>query len=534
MSVAFLVKDMNGRKEIFTDARQIDESNIIGIVQKAMVIHEANVARMTYLLNYEEGIQPLHREKTYRPDINCEAVDNVANEITEFKLGYNWGFPITLVQRGERDKSHPLKDYDGELPPISPEAQAITILNECYDAENASAKTQQLGRFVEICGVGYTYTDVKRNWKEGDSYFQHDVLDSRFAFVVKSSYYVDKRVMLGVSYFIDELGQKHITAITDDYFYELDSLYRIKKDGTFKKDKDGNIIVDWSVNSNIVKNTLGVIPIVEYFRSYDRMGCFERQISEMDNLNLLISDFSNDVDQNTQAVWHTNDVELTEVVEDKDGNKVISERRPKSNEWVHTQTTPDGKTPFIKPLSIDYDYSGMLQNILSRRALILQKCYVPQRTENTNGATGIATGDATGWSAAETQACKQEMITNSCKKNELKVVLAAIKASTNVPADSPLNDIKYSDIEINIKRQRTYEMTSKINAYATGVSHGLSPEQMVRAINLFNDPQQVIEDSKPYFKKYLDSTFKEEEKPDSFKLSGDNSDQVENSPNMTV
>ena len=528
---------MNGRKEIFTDVTEVNDENIIGIVQKAMAIHEANVARMTFLLNYEEGLQPLQREKTYRPDIDCKAVDNVANEITEFKLGYNWGFPITLVQRGERDQKNLLKDYNGSLPPISEKAQAITILNECYDAENCSAKTQKLGRFVEICGLGYTYTDVKADWKEGDSYFQNEVLDPRCAFIVKSSYYIDRRPMVGVSYFTDDLGQRHITAITKDYFYEMDSTYRLNKDGTFKKNRNGEAIVDWQLGKNVIKNTLGVIPIVEYFRSYDRMGCFERQISEMDNLNLLVSDFTNDVEQNTQAVWHTNDVDLTEVKEDADGNKIVSDHKPRSNEWIHTETTPDGKTPFIHALTIDYNYSGMLSNIMSRRALILQKCYVPQRTENTNGATGIATGDATGWSAAETQACKQEMITNSCKKNELKVVLAAIKASTNVPPDSPLNDIKYSDIEVNIKRQRTYEMTSKINAYATGVSHGLAPEHMIRVINLFNDPQQTIEDSKPYIKKYLESTFsgdEVEERPDSFKLNGDNSDQIENSPNMTV
>lgn len=528
---------MNGRKEIYTDVYEVNADNIIGIVEKAMAIHESNVARMTFLLNYEEGIQPISREKTYRPDIDCKAVDNVANEVTEFKLGYNWGFPITLVQRGERDKKNLLTDYEGELPPISKEAQAITLLNECYDAENSSAKTQKLGRFVEICGVGYTYVDVKKDWVDGDSYFQYEVLDPRCAFVIKSSRYVDKRVMVGVSFYTDELGQKHITAITKDAFYELDKLYRVKADGTLKTNKNGDVFVDWKLGDTITKNTLGMIPIIEYFRSYDRMGCFERQISEMDNLNLLISDFTNDVEQNTQAVWHTNDVDLTEVVEDAEGNKVKSEHKPKSNEWVHTFTTPDGKTPFIHALTIDYDYNGMLSNIASRRALILQKCYVPQRTENTNGATGIATGDATGWSAAETQACKQEMITNSCKKNELKVVLAAIKASTKVPEDSPLQEIKYSDIEINIKRQRTYEMTAKINAYATGVSHGLAPEHLIRQINFFDDPQQVAEDSKPYIKKYLESTFsgdEQETKPDSFKLDGDNSDQIENSPNMTV
>ena len=245
---------MNGRKEIYTDVYEVNADNIIGIVEKAMATHEANVARMTFLLNYEEGVQPISREKTYRPDIDCKAVDNVANEVTEFKLGYNWGFPITLVQRGERDKKNLLTDYEGELPPISKEAQAITLLNECYDAENSSAKTQKLGRFVEICGIGYTYVDVKKDWVDGDSYFQYEVLDPRCAFVIKSSRYVDKRVMVGVSFYTDELGQKHITAITKDAFYELDKLYRIKSDGTLKKNKNGDVIVDWRLGDIITAN----------------------------------------------------------------------------------------------------------------------------------------------------------------------------------------------------------------------------------------------------------------------------------------
>lgn len=527
----------NGRLEIFTDERTVNAENIISVLESAFVKHEVNVARMNFLLNYEEGVQPLQRKKTYRPDIDCVAVDNLANEITEFKLGYNWGFPITLVQRGERDKDNLLNNLDEEVPPISKEAQAITIINECYDAENSSAKTQKLGRFIEICGIGYTYVDGKSEWNEGDSYFQYEVLDPRYAFVVRSAYYLDKRVMVGVSYSVDTLGQKHITAITKDAVYRINSLYRFNKNGEIRKDRKGNVIVDWEVDDKIIANPLGIIPITEYIRSYDRMGCFERQISEMDNLNLLVSDFTNDVDQNTQAVWHTNDVDLQETATDDEGRTVTKEHKPRSNEWVHTFTTPDGKTPFIKPLTIDYDYNGMLSNIVSRRALILQKCYVPQRTENTNGATGIATGDATGWSAAETQACKQEMITKSCKRNELKVVLAVIKKSPNVEADSPLNEVEYSDIEINVKRQRTYEMTAKINAYATGVKHGIAPEHMIYAINMFDDPQQTYEDSKPYIKKFLESTFtspEEETRPDEDKLNGDNADQIDNSPNIMV
>lgn len=66
---------------------------------------------------------------------------------------------------------------------------------------------------------------------------------------------------------------------------------------------------------------------------------------------------------------------------DKDGTPHITEkvRKPKSGEWMQTYTSADGKTPIVEPLAINYDYTGMLNNIQSRRQIILQKCNVPQR-----------------------------------------------------------------------------------------------------------------------------------------------------------
>ena len=43
------------------------------------------------------------RQKKYRKDIDCKCVDNVAHEISKFHIGYKWGVPITIVQRGEKD-----------------------------------------------------------------------------------------------------------------------------------------------------------------------------------------------------------------------------------------------------------------------------------------------------------------------------------------------------------------------------------------------------------------------------------------------
>lgn len=500
----------NGRAVIFTDVLEVNSENVGEIVRKAMEQHTLNSSIIEKLIKFEAGEQPIVRTKKYRPDIDCKCVDNVANEITDFKLSYNWGNPITLVMRE--------KDSDNKT--IS---KAVAELNKCFDAQDYKSKQQELARYVEIGGIGYTFIDVNTEYEDGESPFTIDVLDPKCTFIVRSSYYLDKRVMLAVTYYCSSDGTKHYTCFSKDRRYELNNLYE-------HKERSGE------------SNPLGIIPINEWFRSYDRMGCFERQIDEMNNLNLLISDFTNDVEQNTQAIWHTNDIEFpVKVTENKDGTKTEEIVKPKGNDWLGTYTTKDGKTPFIKPLSIDYDYSGMLNNIMVRRNLILQKCNVPSRNENKGGSTGIAMSDATGWTQAEVEATRQDQIKDGCKIQEVKIALKAIHKCKGLPSDSPLLELKHTDVKSSIKRQKTYEMTTKINAYATGVSHGINYKDMLAVINLFDDPQQVAENSRETTEKYLESIFNKtneavggegEKKPNADRLEQDKSDQINNSPSI--
>ena len=478
-----------GRREIFTNEAEITEDNVMYVLQEVMPYFEENAAQCEYLINYDAGIQPLRRktEKTYRPDIDFQCVTNVANEVTEFKLGYQW-CPMQLVQRG-------VKDSGGNN-----ESDAITLLNECYQAEGIDGKTQELGRFVEICGIGYTFVDVKTDWVDGDSYFEVEVFDPRTTFVVRSNRYADNRIVMGVTFRQDKVGNRWFTCFTKDRRFEVENLNFIK---------NGEAVVKWNpMQHNGEANPLGMIPIIEWIRSYDRMGCFERQISECDALNLLNSDFLNDVDQNTQAVWHTNDVDFPDVVsENDDGTSSTSVRKPSSGEWVSTYTSPDGRTPFIKPLTLDYDYKGILDNITIKHTSILQKCNVPQRNDNSGGSTGVAMSDATGWSAAEAAAQKQQAIMESCKMEELKVVLKAINLCPNTPSDSPLLKLRYMDVKPNIKRQKTYEMITKANAFATYVSHGINGLHALRVTGAFDDINQVWEDSKDGIEKYQKSVY---------------------------
>lgn len=486
-----------GRRMIYTDVPEVTRDNVLKMVQDALPLHLMNKDEIDYLLKYDAGEQPLKRktEKKYRKDIDVQCVDNVANEITEFKLSFQWAAPITFVQRDNSDGKKKITD-------------AVTELNDCYYAENIGMKGQELGRYVEICGIGYTYVDINTEYEDGDSYFSIEVLDPRTTFVIRSNFYVDHRPMLAVTYRIDENGVGHYTCFSKHHRYHILNATHLV-DG--KEKKNGNELIHWRGEGDHMsgeENPLHRIPIIEWQRAFDRMGCFERQIPEMDNLNLLVSDFTNDVEQNTQAIWHANDVDFpTEKIINDDGTTTVKVKHPESSEWVNTQTTQDGHEPYIKPLAIDYDYDGMLQNIMSRRGLILQKCNVPQRNDNSGGSTGVAMSDATGWSAAEQAASKQQLIIEASKMEEVKVALVAMRLCPGFPESSPIKSLTYRDIKPNVTRQRDYELTVKSNALATLLSHGVNGLDAMRTVNLFDDTAQVYASSKKLIDKYQSSVF---------------------------
>jgi SPP1 family phage portal protein len=496
---------MLGRIKIKTDVSVITYDNCIDVLRKAISKHMLNAERINFLLEFEEGAQPLIREKKYRTDIDCQIVDNIANEIVEFKVGFQYGNPITFKKRNT---------VEGKI-------EAVQEFNNQYLMTDSDSANQELARFMEIGGICNTYIDINEDdYEEGDSYYKRYVLDPRSSFVIYSS--IDGREMAGVTFRKDSDGVRHYTMFTKDYQFEIKNWQVQNGDET----KD---MWEHDVRSGEI-NPLHIIPITEFYRSYDRMGCFERQIDEMNNLNLLISDFSNDVDQNTQVIFWTNDCEFETVqVTHEDGTVTEEVKHPKSNEWLQTYTTRDGKTPKVQPLTVNYDYAGILNNIVTQRALILQKCNVPQRNDNSGGSTGVAMSDATGWSAAETAACKEEMVISKSLRKEIKVICAAIRESTKCPVDSPLRDILPSDLEPSIKRQKSYELSVKTTAIATLLGQGFSLEDTLDAVQLFPDPAQVIERSKEGVEKKQNLS---EEETEVTAQSDDPIHQIGNSPTI--
>lgn len=495
---------MFGRKEIYTSEKSITRENVIKVLRQAYIEHLQNADRIKFLFDYEEGKQPLVREKLYRKDVNIVDIDNVAGEVTNFNASYKWGNPFTITQRGEKE------DFSKDI------LKGISDLNLQYELNGMRGKSQKLGRDVEICALGYTYIEPNYNHKDNEPYFKVSVLDPKYTFIVKSSYYIDQRDMMGVTYRTDNNGNSYFTCYTDDSIYMIENCVKIVSD------KEESVWNEYG-ESNF-RNPMQMIPIIEWFRDYDRMGVFERQIPEMDSLNILASDICNATDETVQSIWHVNDVDFPE---DENGDAI----KPKSNDWLQTYTTKDGKTPFVTPLSCNFDYDGNVNYYLSKRALILQKCNVPQRSDTSGGSTTGAMDSANGYATAELVASKQQCIQESCKLKELKAVLKAISLSDKIPQDSEMLKLTISDLQPNIKRTKNFELVTKTNALATMLSHGIHGLHALKTVNLFSDPLEVYKDSQELIDKYQSSLFDKEQSQAKDKRAGsDESDQISNSP----
>lgn len=513
MSEKAYLNEYKGRKKIYTDVKEITYENVISVLNRALSDHQYNRTQIDFLVNFEKGLQPLQRKKVVRKEIDVHSISNLAHQITEFWLGYFWGNHMAFVQKSDK---HPKGNSSTE------NDSAITLLNQMYDAEDMEMKDQILAYYLEVCGTCCQLIDIKR--EEDESAFDLVTLNPRYSFVVYSSDAYE-RPMMGVSFSENENGDCIYTCITKDSVYIIKNAVEIingeKKDEKYHAEHSGEA------------NPFGMVNIIEFERSTDRTGVFERQVDELNALNILESDLVNDVAQTTQANWWGNDIQLEE---DEQGNV----KGIQGGQWILTKTAGNGQKPDIKALVLNYDYTGVLQNIQAKHDGILERTFTPKQTEQSGGSTTGATSLSSGWTATEAVACKQAQIIKSAYKQRNKLALIAIQKSPYISADNELLKLKNTDIEIRPIRQKTFDLCSKVNALATMIQNQIHPRIAMETVDLFSNLAEATEDSVPQILEYQkslrekgDSTgnaSENETNPDIKRIMQDSSDNIVNSP----
>lgn len=442
-----------GRTEIITPVEEITRDNVCDVLSKALLIHQTNSYQIDYLYRYMKGDQPiLTRTKKVRPEICNKIVENHAAEITQFTSGYFLGEPLTYVRRGERGQS----------------SNEITTLNDFMFFENKASRDKEIATWMAIGGVGYRMILPRKNSTEDDAPFMIDTPDPRYTFVVYNAGF-GKRRMMGVREVYKEQADKSLKATycgyTRDHYFEVE-------DGVLKK---------WEAHS------LGDIPIFEYRLNMARMGSFEPAVPLLDAINTIMSNRVDGIEQFIQSFLKFRNCEI-----DEDGIRKLQELGAlviKSTQGVDSDVD-------IVSQELNQAQTQTLVDYIYEQVLVI--CGMPTTTKG--GASTSDTGAAVflrdGWSQCEARAKDTELLFKESEQSFLRLALSIIRT---VVKDFNLS---LREVEYKFTRRQHDNLLTKTQSLMQMLEAGLAPEVAIATSGLFNDPMDVIEQSKSFLRKW--------------------------------
>lgn len=436
-----------GRKKIFTDVTEITRDNVLDVLRKALITHWSNKVDMEYLYAYYKGRQPiLNRQKEVRPEIKNNVVENRANEIVSFKVGYLMGEPIQYVSRSD-DKMV---------------ADKITTLNGYCISEDKAAKDKELADWFHICGTAYRMVlpDSVFEKESDEAPFEIHTLDPRFAFVVYANSIGEPPVM-GVKYIQRSDGAVIYSIYTKDRYFEIENQSMIVREEA---------------------QPLG-IPIIEYPANNARLGAFEIVLPLLDAINTVDSNRLDGVEQFVQALMLFHNVDISS----DDFSKLRDEGAIKFKD-----IDPQYKAE-IEYLTSELNQSQTQALVDHLYNTVLTICGMPNRNGGTSTSdTGSAVIMRDGWSAAEARAKDSELMFKLSEKEFLKLVL-------RICSDLSDLELKLSNVEVRFTRRNYENIAQKATVLTTMLSNSkIAPVLAFTHCGMFSDPQLAYRMSMDY------------------------------------
>lgn len=445
-------RTLYGREVIYTDFDEITPENVLQVLDKAMITHNRNRADIQYLYDYYKGKQPIiDRTKEYRQEICNRIIENRANEIVSFKVGYLMGEPVQYVSRLTED---------------SDSTDAINLLNDFVFAEDKAAKDKELADWFTICGTAFRMILPDPKGEEDESPFEIYTLDPRNAFVVYYSGLGNKPVM-GVKYVTHDDGEVIFSIYTDKYYFE------IVQPGTQNPST--------YAQKAIVKSEghiLGDIPIIEYPANSARLGAFEIVLPLLDALNNVSSNRLDGVEQFIQSLLILKGVDIDSdeynALRENGGLKVPVE----GDAYYLTQELNQTQTQTL----VDYMYQT-----------ILVICGMPNRNGGSSTSdTGSAVIMRDGWSDAEARAKDTELMFKMSEKRFLRIAIRVANTLRDM-------ELKLSAIEIRFTRRNYENIQAKAQVLTTLLANDkIHPRLAFEHCGLFVDPDLAYTQSKEY------------------------------------
>ena len=440
---------MYGRKMITTDATEITESNVVSELKKAITKHLTNRGEIEYLWNYYRGKQPiLSRTKDVRPEICNKIVENRANEIVSFKVGYLCGEPIQYVGRSGEDVI----------------STGISQLNEMMFSESKASQDKEIVEWQMICGTAYRLVLPDTTEDEDDAPFEMFTLDPRDSFVVYSNS-IGNKPLMGVKYCTDESGVSTYSIYTDNRFW------KVKASGILERAKHG----------------LGMIPIFEYPANNARLGAFEIVLPLLDAINNVASNRLDGVEQFVQSFIKFINCDIStddfQQLKDLGAIKVKSVDGANADVDMITNELNQGQSQTL----VDYLYQT-----------VLTICGIPNRNGGSSTSdTGSAVLLRDGWSLAESRAKDSELMFKKAEKNVLKLILKICRESAGTPTE--VCSLKLKDIALQFTRRNYDNIQSKAQVLVQMLGNSkIHPRLAFAHCGMFSNVEDAYSQSMKY------------------------------------
>lgn len=445
-------RTMFGRRVITTEVSEITVDNIVDVLEEAMKVHEKNRSEIEYLWKYYKGEQPiLYRNKTVRPEICNRIVENRANEIVSFKVGYLCGEPIQYVGR----------NCDENI------TRGIGSLNEYMFLVDKPALDQEIVEWGMICGTANRMVLANDSYvaESDEAPFEMFTLDPRDSFVVYSNG-VNRKRMLGVKYNTDDLGTKTFSAYSDNQCFLI---------------RDGKVL-------DVVLHGLNYEPIIEYPANNARLGSFEIVLPLLDAINNIESNRMDGIEQFVQAFVKFVNCDISK--EDFEALKDLGAIKVKSS---------DGQPADVDIVTneLNQQQTQTLKEDIYKA--ILSICGLPSMSDGStsdssnNGAVILKNG----WQGAETRAKDSEMMFKRSEKETLRLVLKLCGGLADL-------NLKLKDIDMKFTRRNYDNIQSKSQVLVSMLQQPkVHPLLAFTHCGLFSDPESAYTMSNDYYEEQL-------------------------------
>lgn len=438
---------MSGRRVIKTSETEITEANVIEVLNKALAIHSINRSEIDYLWKYYKGDQPIrYRVKDVRPEICNKIVENRANEIVSFKVGYLCGEPIQYVSRN---------GGEGVV-------NAINTLNEYMFAEDKAAQDQELVEWQMVCGTAYRLVLPDEPGEEDEAPFELYTLDPRDTFVVYSNE-IGNKPMMAVKYSKDDNEIFHYSIYTENRYFHV----------------DGDILN----HEKCKPHALDMIPIFEYPANNARLGAFEIVLPLLDAINRVDSNRMDGIEQLVQAFIKFINCDISK--EEYEEFLQLGAIKVKS---------VDGQTADVDMVTSELNQTQSQTFKEDVYNAVLTICGMPNRN---GGASTSDTGSAVllrdGWSDAEARAKDSENVFKRSEKKMLKLVLRICR-------DLGELNLYLKDIDMKFTRRNYEAIQSKSQVLISMLQEPkIHPQLAFQHSGMFSDSESAYTMSMKYY-----------------------------------